>query len=61
MQKITPHLWYNKKVREAAEFYTSVFSRSKIKSTTTLHNTPSVGIGTAPIIVFVLLSLSQNN
>jgi len=25
MQKITPHLWFDKEAREAAEFYTSVF------------------------------------
>ena len=41
MQKITTHLWFDKEAREAAEFYTSVFENSKIKGTTTLHNTPS--------------------
>jgi len=41
MQKITPHLWFDKEAKEAAEFYTSVFPKSKIKDTTTLHNTPS--------------------
>jgi predicted 3-demethylubiquinone-9 3-methyltransferase (glyoxalase superfamily) len=25
MQRITPHLWYDKEAKEAAEFYTSVF------------------------------------
>ena len=25
MQKITPHLWFDKEAREAAEFYTSLF------------------------------------
>jgi predicted 3-demethylubiquinone-9 3-methyltransferase (glyoxalase superfamily) len=41
MQKITPHLWFDKEAKEAAEFYTSIFKDSKVKSTTTLHNTPS--------------------
>jgi len=41
MQKITPHLWFNKEAKEAAEFYTSIFKNSKVKETTTLHNTPS--------------------
>jgi predicted 3-demethylubiquinone-9 3-methyltransferase (glyoxalase superfamily) len=41
MQKITPHLWFDQEAKEAAEFYTSVFPKSKIKDTTPLHNTPS--------------------
>src|SRR5918999_1925210 len=41
MEKITPHLWFDKEAKEAAEFYTRVFKGSKIKITTTLHNTPS--------------------
>lgn len=41
MQKITPHLWFDKEAVEAAEFYAAVFADSKIKSTVTLHNTPS--------------------
>jgi len=40
-QKITPHLWFDKEAKEAAAFYTSVFKDSKIKDTSTLHNTPS--------------------
>jgi predicted 3-demethylubiquinone-9 3-methyltransferase (glyoxalase superfamily) len=51
-QKITPHLWFDKDAREAAEFYTSVFPTSKIKDTTTLHNTPS---GTVDIVTIELL------
>lgn len=38
---ITPHLWFDREAKEAAKFYTSVFNDSKIKDTTTLHNTPS--------------------
>lgn len=41
MQKITSHLWFDKEAVEAAGFYTSIFKNSQIKSTTTLHNTPS--------------------
>jgi predicted 3-demethylubiquinone-9 3-methyltransferase (glyoxalase superfamily) len=42
MQKISPHLWFDREARDAAAFYTSVFSgSSKTKEVTTLHNTPS--------------------
>jgi predicted 3-demethylubiquinone-9 3-methyltransferase (glyoxalase superfamily) len=40
-QIITSHLWFDKEALDAAEFYTSVFKDSKIKSTTTIYNTPS--------------------
>ena len=51
-QKITPHLWFDKEAKEAAEFYVSVFPKSKIKDITTLHNTPS---GSADVVTFELL------
>lgn len=38
---ITPHLWFDKEAKEAAEFYCSVFPDSKITSAVTLHDTPS--------------------
>lgn len=41
MQKITPHLWFDKEAKEATGFYTSLFPNSKITHVTTLHNTPS--------------------
>ena len=41
MQTITPHLWFDKEAKEAAELYTSIFKHSKIKTVATLHNTPS--------------------
>ena len=41
MQKITPHLWFDKEAKEATRFYASIFPDSKIINTTTLHNTPS--------------------
>lgn len=51
MQKITPHLWFDKEAKEAAEFYTSTFKNSKIKDSLTLHNTPS---GDADIVTVEL-------
>ncbi|MDP3741352.1 MAG: VOC family protein [bacterium] len=54
-QKIIPHLWFDKKAKEAAEFYTSVFPDSKITNVTTLHNTPS---GDADIVSFELCGYS---
>ena len=29
MQKIVPHLWFDKEARQAAEFYVSIFPRVK--------------------------------
>ena len=51
MQKITPFLWFDKEAGEAAKFYTSVFKDSKIKTSTTLQNTPS---GTVEILAVEL-------
>lgn len=51
MQKITPHLWFDKEAKEAANFYTSIFKDSEIKDTATLHNTPS---GTVDLVTIVL-------
>ena len=55
MQKIIPHLWFDKEAVEAAKFYVSIFSargKTKIKNTTTLHNTPS---GSVDVVTFELL------
>jgi predicted 3-demethylubiquinone-9 3-methyltransferase (glyoxalase superfamily) len=52
MQTITPHLWFDKEAKEAAEFYTSIFKDSEIKNTATLHNTPS---GTVDLLTMELL------
>ena len=46
MTKFATHLWFDREARDDAEFYTSVFDgwdgkKSAIKSTTTLHDTPS--------------------
>jgi predicted 3-demethylubiquinone-9 3-methyltransferase (glyoxalase superfamily) len=40
-QKITTHLWFEKEVERAAEFYRSVFTESLIKDCTRLYDTPS--------------------
>jgi predicted 3-demethylubiquinone-9 3-methyltransferase (glyoxalase superfamily) len=55
MQKITPHLWFDKEAREAAEFYTSLFPDSKVTNITTLHDTPS---GDSDIVSFELVGQS---
>jgi predicted 3-demethylubiquinone-9 3-methyltransferase (glyoxalase superfamily) len=55
MQKITPHLWFDKEAREAAEFYTSLFPGSQVSNSTTLHDTPS---GDSDIVSFELAGQS---
>jgi predicted 3-demethylubiquinone-9 3-methyltransferase (glyoxalase superfamily) len=55
MQKITPHLWFDKEAKEAAEFYTSSFPDSKITNITTLHDTPS---GDCDVVSFELWGTS---
>lgn len=51
MQKIIPHLWFDKEAKEAAEFYISVFPESKINYTTLLRNTPG---GDSEVVSFEL-------
>jgi predicted 3-demethylubiquinone-9 3-methyltransferase (glyoxalase superfamily) len=51
MQKITPHLWFDKQAREAAEFYVSLLPGSRLTYTTTLTGTPS---GDCEIVSFEL-------
>ena len=41
MQKIVPHLWFDKEAKEAAAFYASIFPESGIGKTAVLRNTPS--------------------
>ncbi|TCP18209.1 putative 3-demethylubiquinone-9 3-methyltransferase (glyoxalase superfamily) [Scopulibacillus darangshiensis] len=41
MQKIVPHLWYDKEAKEAALFYIGLFADSKLLNVTVLENTPS--------------------
>lgn len=51
MQKIIPHLWFDKEAKEATAFYTSLFADSKIKNVTTITDTPS---GNSDIVDFAL-------
>ena len=55
MQKINPHLWFDKEAKEAAEFYTSVFPNSKIVNASVIRNTPS---GDCDIVSFNVLGYS---
>ncbi len=52
MQKITPHLWYDKEAFEAASLYVSIFPNSRITNRYFIYNTPS---DTADIITFEVL------
>ncbi|GEP96136.1 VOC family protein [Chitinophaga cymbidii] len=49
MQKIIPHLWFDKEAKEAAAFYASVFPDSAVTHVTTLRDTPS---GDADVVTF---------
>jgi predicted 3-demethylubiquinone-9 3-methyltransferase (glyoxalase superfamily) len=52
MQKIVPHLWFDKEAKEAAAFYVSVFGRdSKVTHQSELHDTPS---GDVDMVAFEL-------
>lgn len=55
MQKIIPHIWYDKEAKEAAEVYTSIFPDSKITNINTIHDTPS---GDCDIVSFELMGYS---
>lgn len=52
MQKIIPHLWFDKEAKAAAEFYTSVFDNSKIHFINLIPDTPS---GDAEIVGFEIM------
>ncbi len=59
MQKITPHLWFDKEAKEATAFYVSLFENSypptdssRIENITTITGTPS---GDCDIVTFTLL------
>ena len=55
MQKIIPHLWFDKEAKAAAEFYTSLFPDSQVTNLTTLHDTPS---GDCDLVSFKLWGYS---
>jgi predicted 3-demethylubiquinone-9 3-methyltransferase (glyoxalase superfamily) len=55
MSKITPHLWYTDKAREAAEFYASVFPDSHVDSVASMPaDSPSGPAGSVDIVEFTL-------
>ncbi|TAK57301.1 VOC family protein, partial [Patescibacteria group bacterium] len=51
MQKIIPHLWFDKEAKEATAFYTSLFKNSKVTNISTITGTPS---GDCDIVTFTL-------
>ena len=55
MQKIIPHLWYDKEAVEAANLYVSLFENSSIINITTINDTPS---GDADLVDFQLANLN---
>ena len=55
MNKIIPHLWYDKVAKEAVEFYIDAFGDGKITLNHVLHNTPD---GDAEVVGFELLGQS---
>jgi len=52
MNRITPHLWYDREAVEAAELYSSIFPDSRVTHASTLHDTPS---GDADMVSFAVL------
>jgi len=52
MQKVTPHLWFDREALEAAGFYISVFKDSMQNSVSKLQDTPS---GTVDIVSIDLM------
>lgn len=51
MRNITPHLWFDREAKEAADFYVSIFPDSRVTSVRTIHDTPS---GDCDIVSFEL-------
>lgn len=51
MQKIVPHLWFDKEAKEATLFYISLFDNSRLINSTVIGDTPS---GNAEMISFEL-------
>jgi len=54
MQKIIPHLWFDKEAKEASQFYASVFPNSQVHSVRTIKGTPS---GDCDIVSFSVMDL----
>lgn len=59
MQKITPFLWYAKEAEQAAQFYASIFPRSRIVRISTLPSeSPSGPPGSVKVVEFELFGQS---
>src|SRR6267154_2212154 len=54
MQKITPFLWFDSQAEEAANFYTSIFKKSKIG---TVSRYGEVGPGPKGTVILVTFQL----
>lgn len=54
MQKIIPHLWFDKEASEAAKWYVSLFEDSEISNIITIPDTPS---GDSELVDFKLAKL----
>ena len=52
MQKIIPHIWFDKQAKEATAFYTTVLNESHVTNVTTITGTPS---GDCDTVTFTLL------
>jgi len=57
MQKLVPHLWFDKEAKEAANFYISLFDQSRLLDVNVISDTPS---GDAEIIGFELAGQQFN-
>lgn len=55
MQKIVPHLWFDKEAKQAAEFYASAFPNSKVTNVSVITDTPS---GDCDIVSFNVMGYS---
>jgi predicted 3-demethylubiquinone-9 3-methyltransferase (glyoxalase superfamily) len=55
MQKIIPHLWFDKQAKEASEFYASVFPDSKVTNVSVITGTPS---GDCDVVSFDVMGYS---
>jgi predicted 3-demethylubiquinone-9 3-methyltransferase (glyoxalase superfamily) len=51
VRRITPHLWFDREAKEAAEFYVSVFPDSRITNVSKIYDTPS---GDCDVVSFEL-------
>ena len=55
MQKIVPHVWFDKDAKDAVAFYTSLFPDSRVTHTVTMHGTPG---GDTDVVSFELWGYS---